>query len=1302
MEMIKLEYCANKESFAGMKNIFALLIAFLILISACACGETDANLILNGDFSNVDANGMPVGWSREMWFTDTGVSRLYVDENGYDGNCVAVVNADPNDARFAQTIAVEPDSIYRFSCMVRAEGCSEDGYGATISFEDTFSYSDSIWDTSGDWQEICVYGRTGADQDEVKLFIRLGGYGNLGKGRAWFDNIEAVKLDAAPEGVEALSLEAQKSSGGKAASADPAEDTGAPARNTEAFLLLAFLYGVLLIAIARRMGRLDRSRMNARALMAIGLSAAFLLRVILSVAVRGYNTDINCFSAWSERIFANDPAHFYAEDYFCDYPPGYMLLLWIPAALRSLLGLPLQGGVHLFLLKLTPILCDLLGAWLIWRTARRHGVSDRIAAVLAMLYAFNPAVFIDSAAWGQIDSVFTLLIALCALQAAEEKYIPSLLAFAAAMLIKPQAMLFAPLGLAAILIFLLRRRNGRKTLEFILGVIAALALIYAAAFLFYIGRAQSAADAILGPIPWMIELYGGTMGSYGYLTINALNLYALLGFNWTATASQPLWTIFAWALFALSYALCILICAKSKKNRHLLLSGGLLIALIYTFGPMIHERYIFPALLLLALAYAMDRDRRLLVSLSLFGITAAMNELLVLQGGMGAANYGHLQSSEQWLNALLALVNVGNAFYLAWVALDICIAGHVVHLKPEDPEALPPAEKYDHRLHLRGRDYLLMAAVTLIYAAIAFANLGVTQAPQTSWISSQSGENIVFDLGEERDFRMIYYGGICNSTFTVELSNDGEAWTAAYRAQYDQGEIFRWIDYVPHDESGNIIYNSDDNGTRFASAAEAHPMQHARYVRITALSAGLTLSEVGFWGADGALIEVQNIVRAGEFIDNAGDPACLIDEQGCVAETPSYLNGTYFDEIYHARTAYEHLHGLSTYEWTHPPLGKVLMMIGIQIFGMTPFGWRFMGALIGVLMLPLMYLLAKQITKSTRLSAIAMCLLALDSMHFTQTRIATIDSYAVFWIMLMYLFMIRYIQMDWRKVSIGRSLIPLGLCGITMGVAIATKWIGAYAAVGLAILLFWKLIRDLIYAGADRRACLKRCLWVILFCMVFFVAIPLLIYYFSYFWQLRSEGVSRFADMFSSRWIKRVVQLQESMLSYHAGLGGDTHYFRSEWYEWPVIWWPMWYYSGSAYMPEGMVSSISCMGNPAVWWSGLIALIALLLMCAWSRRARRSWLIVLIGFASQFLPWVLVPRSTFIYHYFASVPFIILCTALALGRIRRKNPAAYQWSASLLLMLALILFAAFYPLESGLPVAKSYAKYLRWFKWYNY
>ena len=146
----------------------------------------------------------------------------------------------------------------------------------------------------------------------------------------------------------------------------------------------------------------------------------------------------------------------------------------------------------------------------------------------------------------------------------------------------------------------------------------------------------------------------------------------------------------------------------------------------------------------------------------------------------------------------------------------------------------------------------------------------------------------------------------------------------------------------------------------------------------------------------------------------------------------------------------------------------------------------------------------------------------------------------------------------------------------------------------------------------------------------------------------------------------------------------------------------MWYYSGTAYMPDGVISSISCRGNPAVWWFGLAALIFVIVRMCLMRRAPRGYSMTVIGFASQFLPWVLVPRSTFIYHYFASVPFIIIASVLMLKWLRSKSESAFRITTVTLLTAALLLFIAFYPLESGLPAARWYANYLRWFHWYNF
>lgn len=1305
-----------------MRKILCAFFALLLLFNGNLCALASENLFKNGDFSLTDGD-LPRLWEKEMWYTDAGISKLYLDPDGFSDNCIAIVNVDANDARFSQTVSVKPETTYCISAMVKAENCDPEGYGANLSIDGLFTYSESLYDTQGEWQPLTLYGVTGKDQTELTVFARLGGYGFLSTGKAWFDDLTITEVENVPFGTEVQNFFKEETI---SFAATDSEDVSEPERYTEAFLLGICLYAIAVMAVLRKRHRnpLPESFPYHRWLL-LGLIAAFVLRIVLAMRIRGYNTDINCFHAWSERMLAMGPLKFYSPDYFCDYPPGYMLLLLPVALIRNILHLSAESPIYWALLKMMPIVCDLIGACVVYCVLQKK-LPQRTALLMSLLYAFNPAAIVNSAAWGQIDAVLTLLIVLCALQAGRYRYISSLILFVCALLVKPQALLFAPLGLAAMIFGILRSRQRIKRLKsFAIGLASALGILYVVAFIFCIDRATSALEGIFYPIIWLKELYAGTMSGYQYITVNALNIYIPLGFNWARTIDYPRITNLAWILFGLSYVYAIVLCAFSaKKPMRIFLTGGILIVLICTFGPMIHERYIFPAMLLLLLAYGVDHDRRILIGLTTLTVTLFLNEVLVLQGGMTTANFGHLQSSENWLNYTVSIVNEVNALFLAWTGFDICLLGHIHPLKKAETDEMPMGivtleEKCHWKMNLKRWEILAMCAVTCIYSLVAFVNLGTLKAPETGWVSSISGESVIFDLGQNQTFQMTYYGGICNSNFTVELSDDGENWSSPHYAKYNQGEIFRWLWYTPLDASGNTIYENASGAvtepegipqTRYATYADSQPMQTARYVRITAQSAGLTLFEVGFLSDSGEALPIARVSQTGQTQD-AVSAALLIDEQDTIPAYPSYLNSTYFDEIYHARTAYEHLHGMNTYEWTHPPLGKVTMMLGIALFGMNPFGWRFMGTLMGVLMLPLMYLLVRQLTKSPRLSMIAMLLLSLDAMHFTQTRIATIDSYAVFWIMLMYLFMFRYCQMSWNQTSLKRTLIPLGLCGLTMGIAWATKWIGIYASAGLAILFFWtwfRRLREYLCARKLDNAPLKTpAFWkntciTFGFCVVCFVLIPVMIYYFSYYWHLRGEGLNSFAGMFSIDRIKRVIEIQKNIFNYHSGLGSDTHYFRSPWYQWPIIWWPMWYFSGTAYMPEGVISSISCMGNPAVWWFGLAALIFVILRMAYLRRSPKNYMMVVIGFASQFLPWVLVPRSTFIYHYFASVPFIIMASVLCLEHIRTRSKTAYKVTATLLICASLVLFIMFYPLESGLPVARSYAQCLRWFKWYNF
>ena len=87
-----------------------------------------------------------------------------------------------------------------------------------------------------------------------------------------------------------------------------------------------------------------------------------------------------------------------------------------------------------------------------------------------------------------------------------------------------------------------------------------------------------------------------------------------------------------------------------------------------------------------------------------------------------------------------------------------------------------------------------------------------------------------------------------------------------------------------------------------------------------------------------------------------------------------------------------------------------------------------------------------------------------------------------------------------------------------------------------------------------------------------------------------------------------------------------------------------------------------------------------------------------IGFLSQYLPWILVPRSTFIYHYFPSVPFIILCTAQVWRTAFRERRRAGYVVLSAHLAVAAALFVLFYPAISGLVVPRAWLEACAWFK----
>ncbi|MBC8016948.1 MAG: phospholipid carrier-dependent glycosyltransferase, partial [Verrucomicrobia bacterium] len=455
-------------------------------------------------------------------------------------------------------------------------------------------------------------------------------------------------------------------------------------------------------------------------------------------------------------------------------------------------------------------------------------------------------------------------------------------------------------------------------------------------------------------------------------------------------------------------------------------------------------------------------------------------------------------------------------------------------------------------------------------------------------------------------------------------------------------------------------------------------------VRLTAETPGGRLNEIAFV-EKGSRTPLTGLRIAGKNISSAdmGKAENIIDEQSAFEYAPSFRTGFYFDEIYHARTAWEMLKRIEPYETTHPPLGKLLISSGIALFGMNPFGWRVVGTLFGVALVPLMYLFGLKLFRNRYYAFCAAFLMMVEFMRFAQSRVAVIDVYGVFFILVMYYFILDLFPEKGERPRRSANLTLL-LAGVTFGIGAACKWIVLYAGCGLVLLVVLRTVAELrqrdFPAEYGMAGFLLRRIGV---CLVAFGVIPALIYLLAYLPYLALPGPGHgLADVF---------RLQAHMFNYHRTLQA-THPFSSPWWSWPLDLHPMWMYTGTG-LPEGTASSIVSFGNPAIFWVGIpsVAVAAFLAV----RRRDVGMGVVLAALLCQYLPWVGINRLAFIYHFFSTVPFLILCIVATLRSVELRCPRfrSVTWGY---LGIAAGLFILFYPVLSGLRVPQSYVASLRW------
>ncbi len=1018
-------------------------------------------------------------------------------------------------------------------------------------------------------------------------------------------------------------------------------------------IYLLLLYLIFASIIHPVMNKKEISANKSFVGICILIAAGLILRIICSAAYNGHKTDINCFIAWSDMVFKNGFKNFYSSETFTDYPPGYMYVLYVLGFFKKIFGI--NGTALTVLIKLPAVLCDCALTYIIY-TKTKAKFSESTALLLSSFVLFSPALITDSAFWGQVDSVFTLFIVLMVICVAEKKMIPAYFLFAAGIFIKPQALMFTPVIIYGIAehIFMAKKDITVIFKNFMFGLAAILMIVLLS---LPFGLSQ------------VIRQYIITLDSYPYMTINAFNIWGAFGQNWSELSLFA--SVFSFVMMICVVLTTIPVFLKSKRPEKYYLIAVLLSLGAFMLMTKMHERYAFPCILLLMLLFSEKRD---LHTFNLFSASSAMQFI-----NIGFVLFVYETDTGKYYKSPIivafSIINIALYVYLLWYSLHRFTNENqpAARIKKaavsKKNTSVFSFQKTAQLAPITRTDVIIMLAITAVYSCIALYSLGDRAAPETG----MSASSIQLDLGENVSLsKLEFFTGAkhleSSSPMTVTLLNSDT--NKSVKREITSGSVFAW-----HEE-------------KLSNAS-------ARYVTISCPDSKYSLNELALFDAD------ENTIIP----KNADKYSVLFDEQSIIPEYISYRNGTYFDEIYHARTAYEFIHHDSVYEWTHPPLGKVLISIGIRIFGMNPFGWRIVGTIFGIFMVPVIYIFAKRAFKHTWLAAVTCILFTFDFMHFAQTRIATIDVYVTFFIMLMYYFMFKYYNMSFYDTKLSKTFIPLGICGVVMGLAIASKWTGIYAAAGLAIIFFITLYRrwrEYCVAAENPKGTTdgishqyvidtfkSNAIKTIIFCCIFYIAIPAAIYCLSYIPYLQAPNMEG---------LKSIISNQKDMFGYHSKLVAE-HSFASSWYQWPIMYRPIWFYSGDP--GNGLKEGISSFGNPAVWWVGIAAFIYQIYV--YIKKRDKLSLFLLIGYITQLAPWIPVTRLTFIYHYFPSVPFVTLMLGYSIYHLYNNIPASNKIinikNISIAYAVAVIaLFAMFYPILSGMPIDPSFVQTnLEWF-----
>ena len=291
------------------------------------------------------------------------------------------------------------------------------------------------------------------------------------------------------------------------------------------------------------------------------LGLALVLRLLL-ISFTNYDTD--GYSRWYDFIVRNGIRSALGQN-FAIYTPPYLYLLSLATLSKSLIP-------KIIAIKSIPIFFDLVNALLVYKILRLKYRVGKLPYLAAAVFLLAPTVIMNSALWGQIDSLYTCFLLITLFYLLTDRPLPSMFAFGLALAVKAQAAFLGPF----LLLMALKRRIPWYAF-------ALIPLAYFAAMLpaMIAGR----------PLGDVFTIYLNQAAELQIPSHNAPNWYIFVPQS-TYSVSMPIGMLIA--VFG-SFTWAYLHRNSTNRYENMLLAALVSVALTPFLLPKMHDRYFYPA-----------------------------------------------------------------------------------------------------------------------------------------------------------------------------------------------------------------------------------------------------------------------------------------------------------------------------------------------------------------------------------------------------------------------------------------------------------------------------------------------------------------------------------------------------------------------------------------------------------------------------------------------------------------------------------------------------------------------------------